>query len=91
MGNEPINMKVTHSFKTMGTFYPATQRHIPQDENPRSILLYANTGLGGIQQVCFKVMVTASIIFTALVNAHSQKHMCTYPHNLLQHNTTIQN
>jgi len=87
--NEPMNIKVTHSFKTMVTFYPATQHHISQDQNPRSILFYTSTGLVGIKQIYFKRMVTASIIFTALVTAHSQKHMCTYPHILLQYNTTI--
>jgi len=26
---------VTHSSKTSGTTYPATQRHVPEDPNPR--------------------------------------------------------
>jgi hypothetical protein len=44
MSNEPMNMKVIHSFKMKGTFYPATHPSRPESNIHSIIQQYRSRG-----------------------------------------------
>ena len=74
-----------------GNFLPSnTASHPSRSESEIHSIIHKHWSCGDKIHI-LKGMVTASILFTALVTARSQKRMYTYPHNLLQHNTSIQN